>query len=52
MDTNKLSIIDKSEEIALWNLQCIFESILVEPFDPKYTEIINKARDRLRDGTE
>ena len=51
-DTDKRTIIDQSEERALWNLTCIFEKILVEPFSKDWLSIIENARSRLRDDVE
>jgi hypothetical protein len=51
-DTDKLTIIDQSEERALWNLTCTFEKILAEPFSKDWLSIIENARNRLRDDVE
>lgn len=51
-DTNKLSIIDQAEERALWNLTCVLEKVLVEPFGTDYEERIRQARERLRDSVD
>jgi hypothetical protein len=48
-DTDKLSIEHQSEERALWNLNCSLESVLVEPLDDKYLELLKAARERLKD---
>ena len=49
-DEGKLSIEDQSEQRALWNLTCILEQVLVEPFSENYwSDIISAARERLRD---
>ena len=47
--TDKLAIEDQAEERALWNLCCIFEKSLVVPFDVSYLEVLQAARNRLRD---
>jgi hypothetical protein len=39
---------DRAEQVALWNLSCILERVLVEPFSPEYEELVNRARSRLR----
>jgi hypothetical protein len=44
-----LSIQDQAEERALWNLTCILEKQLVEPFSPEWDKIIEAAKNRLRD---
>ena len=51
-ETDKLSIEQQSEERALWNLACIFEKELSEPFDKKYGDILSQARERLKDNDE
>jgi len=51
-ETATLAIEDQAEERALWNLKCVLEEILVEPFYPDYLDIIKAARDRLRDKVE
>lgn len=51
-ETDTLEIEDQAEERALWNLTCVLEKILVEPFLPDYLDIIKAARDRLRDEVE
>lgn len=44
-----LSIQDQAEERALWNLTCVFEKILAEPFSEEWQSIVKSARNRLRD---
>lgn len=51
-ETATFEIEDQAEERALWNLTCVLEKILVEPFHPDYLDIIKAARDRLRDEVE
>ncbi|WP_020405795.1 hypothetical protein [Hahella ganghwensis] len=48
-DEDKLSIEDQAEQRALWNLTCIFEKVLAEPFSENWSDIISEARERLRD---
>jgi hypothetical protein len=50
--TGTLDVVDQAEERALWNLSCVLEKILIEPFYPDYLDIIQAARDRLRDEVE
>ncbi len=50
-DTDKLFIEDQAEERALWNLCCVLEKLLAEPFDQAYLDLLREARERLRDGT-
>jgi hypothetical protein len=48
-DTEKLSIEHPSEERVLWNLNCVLEKILIEPFKSDYSELLQAARGRLKD---
>lgn len=43
---------DQAEQRTLWNLQCLLEKQLVEPFQPNYKALVKAARDRLRDPTD
>lgn len=51
-DSDSLSLVDQAEQRALWNLCCLLESRLVEPFCPDYAALVTAARDRLRDPVE
>ena len=51
-DDNSLVFIDQAEERALWNLEGKIEKQLAELFDPRYGELLQAARDRLRDPEE
>lgn len=44
-----LCIEDQAEERALWNLECLLERQLVEPFTAGYAQSLAAARERLRD---
>jgi len=48
-DTDKLSLEDQSEQRALWNLACIIEQALAEPFQQDFAARLQAARIRLRD---
>lgn len=48
-DTDELRVEDQAEQRALWNLCCLLEKTLVEPFNPDYAELLQSARNRLRD---
>ncbi len=48
-DTGELRIEDQAEQRALWNLCCLLEKELIEPFDPGYAKLLQSARDRVRD---
>lgn len=49
---SKLTIEDQSEERVLWDLCCDLEKILVEPFQENYRELLNQAREKLRDKND
>ncbi len=51
-DTDKLAIEHQSEERALWNLCCLLEREMVEPFMENYNELLSEARERLKDEEE
>lgn len=51
-DTDKLNIEHEGEAQALWNLCCLLEKELVEPFKPEYQEILNAARECLKQGVD
>jgi hypothetical protein len=46
---DKLIIEDQAEQRALWNLQCVLEKELMEPFMANYSELLASAREGLRD---
>ena len=46
---NKEIFQDQAEEKTLWIIEGQLEKILVEPFMPNYQDIIQEARDRIRD---
>jgi hypothetical protein len=48
-DSAELRIEDQAEQRALWNLCCLLEKQLVEPFEPNCLELLQSARNRLRD---
>lgn len=47
-DTDKLTIEDQAEQVALWGLCNSLESILVEPFQKNYGDLVASARDAIR----
>ena len=51
-DDNSLVFIDQAEERAMWNLEGKIGKQLIELFDPRYSELLQEARDRLRDPKE
>jgi len=46
---NKEIFQDAAEEKALWVIEEQLEKILVEPFKPNYQDIIQEARNRIRE---
>ncbi|MEU4219632.1 hypothetical protein [Actinoplanes sp. NPDC026623] len=40
---------DQAEQRVLWDLTCLLERELVEPFEPNYEELVKQARSRVRD---
>jgi hypothetical protein len=46
--TDVLEFEDRAEAQALWNLCCLLEKQLVEPFDPNFKMLLHAARDELR----
>jgi hypothetical protein len=47
--SGNLALEDRAEERALWNLCCLLERELVEPFSTGYPAALDRARQRLRD---
>ena len=43
---------DQAEERVLWDIECLLEKQLVEPFRKDYKELIQKARNEVRDEIE
>ena len=44
---------DKAEQIVLWDVTCLLESVLVGPFDENYAALLESARAAVRgDGTD
>jgi hypothetical protein len=48
-DSEALVVEDQAEQRVLWNLLAALETQLVEPVRPEYTELLQRARERLRD---
>ncbi len=40
---------DQAEQRVLWDIECILERQLSEPFLADYSEIVKKARELIRD---
>jgi len=41
---------DQSEQNVLWNIECILEKELHEPFKKNYNDILKFARENVRDN--
>lgn len=48
----KLEIQDQAEERVLWNMCCDLERVLSEPFRPDYGDVLQRARDAVRDRND
>ena len=46
-DADEFMAEDRADQVAIWTLVGGLESILVEPFDPKYQELLIQARRRV-----
>ena len=51
-DKEVLEIEDQAEARVLWDMCCLLERQLVEPFMPSYGQLLEKARDEVRDKEE
>ncbi len=49
-DKGILGTQDQSEQRALWNLQCLLETVLPEALHRNYGQLLADAQDELRDG--
>ncbi|HVU88321.1 MAG TPA: hypothetical protein VHD36_13455 [Pirellulales bacterium] len=45
-----LEVKDPAEQIALWNLCCMLEKVLVEPWQGDYQALLDHARARMVEG--
>ena len=43
---------DQAEERVLWDVHCVLEKVLVEPFQADYRAKVDAARDRTRDASD
>lgn len=46
-DRDEFRMEESADQVAIWTITGSLESILVEPFDPKYAELLNQARRRV-----
>ena len=51
-EDEKLRIDHQAEERVLWNITCILEELLVEPFLDNYLELLEDAREKVKDSEE
>jgi hypothetical protein len=40
---------DQAEQRVLWDIECILESALAEPFAPNYDQLLAAARENVRE---
>jgi hypothetical protein len=43
---------DQAEQKVLWDIECVLEKELSEPFRADYKVIVSKAREKVRDEKE
>ena len=48
-NTDELTIEDQAEQRVLWNICCQLERVLTEPLIENYPEMLERARDEVRD---
>jgi hypothetical protein len=48
-DGSSLPIADDAERRVVWNLACLIERVLAEPFRSDYAEVLAEAKRRLQD---
>ena len=41
---------DQAEQRVLWNIECLLEEQLEEPFRPEYIDLLHAARNKVRDN--
>ncbi len=46
---NKELFSDQAEQRVLWDIECVLEKQLSEPFKADYLEIVRQARKKIRD---
>jgi hypothetical protein len=51
-DSNRLRLLNNAEFIALSEVAAQIECSLVQPFDPRYAELLTQAQERLGTGYE
>jgi hypothetical protein len=48
-EAGSINFEDQAEQRVLWNIEAMLEKKLVEIFDPKYNDLLARARARVRD---
>lgn len=48
-ESDELIIQHQAEARVLWNVTCLLDKSLVEPFQENYRELLDKAREKLKD---
>jgi hypothetical protein len=43
---------DQAEQRVLWDIEASLETALVAPFAPNYSELLEKAREQVRDSED
>ncbi len=51
-EKEKLEINNQAEERVLWDICSFLEKNLVEPFKENYIQLLQKAREKIRDKTD
>lgn len=48
-ETEELTVADQAERQVLWNVACLLERELVEPFQANYRELLEAAKKKLKE---
>ena len=46
-----VSFVDQSEQRVFWDMECMLERVMVEPFSADYASLLEAARSRVRDNS-
>ncbi len=49
VENKKLDIVHQAEQRVLWDVQCMLERVLVDPFLPNYQELLKQAQLNVAD---
>lgn len=52
VDLHVLPFVDETEQRVLWDLSCALETAIDEALQPEYRQIVDQAREALRDTDE